>query len=330
MVNFNGATSLNSQFIKCVQSLLETNFQHFELIVVDNGSTDESASILKANFSREQRLKIIESRINLGYPGGCNLGFANASGEARYVVFLNNDLIVEPDWLKELVSVMESDATIGMAGSRTVVGKGNSMKIIDGAFLDNLGMIHMNWAQSNNNNVKEVFAATGACLIARTDIFKQIGGFDDTLFIQNEEVDLCWRMWVYGKRVVTVPRSVVYHIGGVSVRKLSSELREYYGARNRLLCFLKNYGCTNLLFYGTALVLIYIFYAYYVSLKGKPIYARSYIRALLWNVKNLRGLWAKRVVVQNLRRLNDSDLKKIGIFVSPSVTKLHMPKYGIS
>ena len=111
ILNYNGENYL----AECLSSVFRTKYQNFEVIFVDNASKDNSLEIVKKQFGQEERLKVLKSAHSLGFSGGNNFGFDHTKG--NYLVFLNNDTIVDPLWLQSLVDIMEQDKTIGLAGS---------------------------------------------------------------------------------------------------------------------------------------------------------------------------------------------------------------------
>jgi GT2 family glycosyltransferase len=111
ILNYNGIKYLEN----CISSVLQTTYPNFEVILVDNSSTDQSLKAVKDKFGSDQRLKIIENSSNLGFSGGNNVGYSFSKGE--YIAFLNNDTVVSPDWLTHLFNALKNDETIGLAQS---------------------------------------------------------------------------------------------------------------------------------------------------------------------------------------------------------------------
>ena len=111
ILNYNGEAYLNN----CLDSVLKSNYPNFEVVLTDNASTDKSIQIAQQTFSADPRLRIVINQKNLMFSGGNNAGYLHCRGE--YVAFLNNDTVVEPDWLVALVNTMQNDSTIGLAQS---------------------------------------------------------------------------------------------------------------------------------------------------------------------------------------------------------------------
>lgn len=132
VLNFNGENYLE----RCLFSVLGTKYPNFEVIFVDNASTDSSLDLVKKTFGTDKRLRIFKSNNNLGFSAGNNFGFCQARG--NYVVFLNNDTIADPYWLTALIDAMEDDATIGLAGSTILSIDGKKLRGAGGLWSDYL------------------------------------------------------------------------------------------------------------------------------------------------------------------------------------------------
>ena len=130
ILNYNGQSCLED----CLNSVLETKYPNFEVILVDNASKDESLKMAQKVFGADPRLKIVKNQTNVGFSGGNNIGFAYSKGE--YIVFLNNDTIVDPDWLATLVSAMQNDPTIGLAQSMILNIDGDKIQTAGWLFSD--------------------------------------------------------------------------------------------------------------------------------------------------------------------------------------------------
>jgi GT2 family glycosyltransferase/SAM-dependent methyltransferase len=188
----------------------------YEVIVVDNGSTDDTAPYLRTEQAAG-RLRCIINRDNAGFGGACNQGAAVARGE--FVVLLNNDTIPQTGWLSALVETM-SDLTVGIAGSRLLYPDGTIQHagIVWNA-RGELDHVHRGVpADDPRVMVPHDFAAvTGACLIIRREVFGEIGAFDSDYYMYVEDVDLCIRTWDAGLRVVYCPASAVVHLENASM-----------------------------------------------------------------------------------------------------------------
>ncbi len=203
----------------CIESIHTVAVDHsFEIIVVDNGSTDGSTAWL-AEQENLGRLRCVQNPQNLGYGQGCNLGAAKARG--RYLLILNNDMEVLPGWLEPLVTCLDLDPQVGIVGAclifadQTVQHGGVAMVEKTTADSVTLGGMHLSYQKSMDlpgaRKNLEMQAVTGACLMIRPDLFKQLGGFDEGYWNGNEDMDLCLKAGERGWKVVYMGDSLIYH-----------------------------------------------------------------------------------------------------------------------
>ena len=217
VLNFNGENYLE----RCLFSVLGTNYPNFEVIFVDNASTDSSLIIVEKAFGNDKRLKIFKSNENLGFSAGNNFGFGQARGD--YVVFLNNDTIADPYWLAALIDAMEEDATIGLAGSTILSIDGKKLRGAGGLWSDYLLFLCPIGAGKRGDfeflPTIEVSFASGCSMIAKKKFLKEIGLFDPEIPYNYDDTLLALKTWLAGKRVVTVSSSRICHIGGATTKK---------------------------------------------------------------------------------------------------------------
>jgi len=237
VLNYNGKELLKD----CFSSLRRINYpkERYEVIMVDNGSEDNSIEYVKKNFPW---VKILALDKNYGFAEGNNKGINVAKGE--YIVFLNNDTKVDKNWLIELVKVASSDEKIGIVGSKVL--NFYNPKIIEyaGGYLDILGSpFHRGLNEIDKgqyDRIEEVFYVLGSSLLIKRNVLKKLKYcFDPSYFLYFEETDLCWRVKLLGYKVVYVPSSIVFHKGGVTASKLK-EKAIYYLYKNKILSFKKN------------------------------------------------------------------------------------------
>ncbi|MBP1934764.1 glycosyltransferase [Ammoniphilus resinae] len=199
----------------CLRSIIENTLDiPYEIIIADDVSTDETVNI--ANYV--ENITVIRDQVNRGFLLNCNNAAKHANG--KYILFLNNDTNVQPDWLKHLVDLIERDETIGMVGSKLVYSDGR---------LQEAGGIIWNDASGWNygrlddpekpeyNYVKEVDYISGACIMIRSGLWRDLGGFDDRYVpAYFEDSDLAFGVRKHGYKVVLQPKSVVVHFEGIS------------------------------------------------------------------------------------------------------------------
>lgn len=232
--NYNGA-----HFLKpCLESILQITMRHFEIIVVDNGSQDNSIEVIKRFNSQ---LKYIPLNRNTGFSGAVNVGIKESQGE--FVVLLNNDTEVDNDWLENLLHCIEQDENIFSVSSKMM--KFNKRNIIDDA--GDQYML-MGWAfqrgngqkQKKRNRDMECFSSSAGAAIYRKSVFEEIGYFDEKFFAYMEDVDIGYRARLYGYRNMYCSKAIVYHVGsGTSGSKYNS-FKVKLAARNNVYVILKN------------------------------------------------------------------------------------------
>jgi len=322
ILNYNGGDLV----VQCLNSVLRIDYENFEVILLDNNSTDGSMTNVNNKFGSKQQVKIIMNKRNLGYAEGNNVGVMESNGE--YLVFLNNDVIVDPNFLKELVIVMKTDS-IAAAQAKLMFMDHPTKFYSAGHYIDYFGMVHVlgefEEDKGQFDNVYDIFGAHGAAFIVKRNLFLKVGGFDSDFFLLFEESDLCWRFWLIGYRIVFVPKAIAYHKHGYA-HKRSSFGREssltYYFVRNRLNSILKNYSWSRLITvlpFHAMLLLI----TFFMKINQRDFgSARALIRALVWNVRNSRVSIEKRKRVQNMRKVSDGFLINASIIRRPSIKEL--------
>jgi GT2 family glycosyltransferase len=284
IVNYNHAACLTD----LINSVLATEYGNFQVIFLDNASTDQSKEIMKT-FSDNRLTKIFLPK-NLGLCKARNLGAIYK--ESGYFAFLDPDVKVTPQWLQRLVETMEADTNVGIAESNI--------------------FSQISWGASSSERVK--LFALGASFIVRNNVWHQLGGFDEDYFVGFDDKDLGWRTWLLGYKVVGVsdPSYTVYHRPGVLRKGKGKNFFRFHDFKNRLCSFIKNFEAVTLL-QETPRIIFSIIYFCYVDLKNGQV---DGIRIIFWVLKNLRKLLQKRYSIQHTRKIKDRD---IGPLWDPSV-----------
>jgi GT2 family glycosyltransferase len=243
VVNLNGLEHLES----CFASLAAQDWpkDRLELLCVDNGSSDGSPQFLAKRFPG---VRVVPLATNTGFAGGCNAGANAATGQ--FLCFINNDMRADSAWVRHMVQPLIEDPTLGATGG----------KVLDweGQHVDFAGSV-MNWEgrgaqvgfgeRYNPGRLDKsgpMLFANGGSLAIRRDLFQDVGGFDEDFFAYYEDVDLGWRLWLYGYPVRYVPAAVTYHRHhGTSRGMPAGKLRLLY-ERNAFLAAIKNYDDASL------------------------------------------------------------------------------------
>lgn len=240
ILNYNGEQMLRN-FLPSVAA----NSPDAEIVVADNASTDNSVSVVKEILPAA---KLVCLDKNYGFAEGYNRALENIS--ADYSVLLNSDVEVTPGWLEPLVSLLDSDAGIVACQPKILDYKRKTHFEYAGAaggFIDRYGYPFCRGRifdtveedRGQYDTVCDVFWATGAALMLRTDAYRAVGGLDGRFFAHMEEIDLCWRFKARGQRVVCVPQSKVYHVGGATL-SAGNPKKTYLNFRNNLIMLYKN------------------------------------------------------------------------------------------
>jgi GT2 family glycosyltransferase len=241
--NWNGAAHLPD----CLDSLQSLAYPHerLEIIVVDNGSTDESVALVE---QRSPRVRVLAHPENLGFAAASNSGAHAAIGD--YVAFLNNDMRVDREWARQLVDAVDPSAGYVCVGGVILDWEGERIDFVDGwvNFHGFAGQEH--FRQPVDERLIEdrrdlLFACGGSMLISR-DVFLKLGGFDPGYFAFFEDVDLGWRLWLAGYRVRLAAQSRSFHRHHGTGSALPSHQRALLYERNALITLLKNVGDENL------------------------------------------------------------------------------------
>ena len=244
--------------------LTHTQLSEVEIVVADNGSTDSSLEFLQT-----QGVRIIVLDQNYGFAEGYNRAIAQVDSE--YVVLLNSDVEVTPHWLDTILEYMDAHPNVMAAQPKVLswnskqefeAGKREAISFehagAAGGMMDILGypycrgrlMTHLEVDHGQYDKVQPIFWATGACLLTRTRIYKELGGLDAKFFAHQEEIDLCWRMLNHASSaenqpiLVAIPQAVVYHLGGGTLG-YENPRKTFLNFRNNLLMLYKNLPTTH-------------------------------------------------------------------------------------
>ena len=243
VLNYNGLRHLKD----CFSSLTQLDYPEaqLELMLVDNASTDGSVEYVQVNYPQVQ---IVRNEENLGFASGNNCGARKAIGQ--YIVFLNNDMWVDPQFVRGLVKAVQSDPEVVSAAAKILNW--------DGTYLDFAGSIcnyaghaaqvgfGQPYSRDQFTQIKPMLFACGGAMIIDRQVFLDVGGFDDDYFIYFEDVDLGWRLWLLGYKVVFAPDAITNHRHHGTMSSFSNYRQMVLYKRNALYSMLKNYSDENL------------------------------------------------------------------------------------
>ena len=268
ILNWNGL----GDTVECLESLRRIAYPSYKIVVVDNGSKGNDASILEKKYGKV--IDIIRSKTNLGFAGGCNIGIRRAlKTDATYILFLNNDTTVESQFLTALVEVANNDKQIGIVGPKIyyyddphrIATVGGTVNFWTGnAPLIGRGTVD----HGEFEDVREVDYVSGCALLIKKEVVKRIGIFEEDYFAYFEETDLCTRARRSGYKVVVAPKSIVWH--KVSRSEKSGVISLYFMTRNRFLFMKKNATGIHFPFF----VLFFLFTDFVLKMESAKLFKK--------------------------------------------------------
>jgi riboflavin kinase/FMN adenylyltransferase len=305
ILNYNGKSWLE----KFLPPLFDHTGPEAKIIVADNCSTDDSTSFLRNNFPE---VEIIELERNFGFAEGYNRAIEQI--EEPYTLLLNSDVEVSPGWLSPLVELLESDKSIAAVQPRIRSYIDKHLFEYAGAaggWIDHLGYpfcrgrIFGEVEEDRNqyNQPAEIFWASGAAMLIRTDLFRNMGGFDGSYFAHLEEIDLCWRLKRAGYKLMVQPESLVYHVGGGTLGYLNAR-KTYLNFRNSLYTLFKNKSTATLLWLIPLRLVLDGLAAGLFLYEGKFKHILAILRAHFHFYKNLPALSRRRKLEKKNIELN--------------------------
>jgi GT2 family glycosyltransferase len=303
IANWNGGKI----FEKCLFSLTKLRYSKWELIIVDNGSNDGTAKLAADKKFEFKKVRVIQNKTNLGFAIANNQGYKVSRG--KYLLLLNNDTLVDPDFIKILVEEMERYEDLAVVQPKIKIMDNPHYLDNAGSFLTRIGFLH-HWGFMQKdgrgfNKSREIFAAKGACMLIRKNVVEKIGLFDEDFMSYFEESDFCWRVWLSGARVLYYPQTSILHKVGFTIKRLDVSNLNWHYYKNRISSLIKNLDFFNLLTILPIHIAISLGILLAFLLKGQFKNALIIWKALKWNVINLPKTLLKRKETQNLRKISD-------------------------
>ncbi len=315
ILNLNGRPYLE----QCLSSVRRLTVP-VEVVVADNGSQDGSVAYVRKSFPE---VRVVElSQTNLGFAEGYNRALALV--RTPWLVLLNNDAALEPDWLERLLQASQQNPRAAILGGKLLFSNaaGRVLQSAGARFTDSGAAFELGWGQPDQgqyDHAGPVGSIPGAALLIRREVFFELGGFDAGYFAYLEDAALCWQAWLAGYEVWYDPGAVAYHRFGASGGGRASPFRIRWMQRNRLANMLKYLEPWSLVRALPASVVYDVYRMIEYSTRGHWAANRALLEGRLAFWRDLGPILSQRAAIQRHRQISDQDLRRRGLLV-PSWT----------
>jgi GT2 family glycosyltransferase len=298
ILNYNGEKLL-PKFLPSVLKFSDTA----EIIIADNGSTDNSLALLEKDFPT---IRIIRLPENLGFCGGYNQALKMV--RATYFILLNSDVEVTSNWILPMLAILESNANVSAVQPKILSYNNRTLFEYAGAgggFIDALGypfcrgrlFNHVEEDHNQYDDERPVFWATGACMMIRSSVYQQFGGLDEDFFAHMEEIDLCWKIHRAGKLVYYTGRSKVYHLGAGTLG-YATPRKTYLNFRNGLAMITKHFNMWEIWWKLPLRICLDWLAAVVFLIQGESVHCKAVFEAHMNYAKSLKTIMLKRKQLQ--------------------------------
>lgn len=303
---------------KCLSSLNQQKFKNFEVIFVDNKSTDDSIEFVKRKFGW---VKIVKNNKDLGYACANNLGAKIAKG--IYLFLMNTDSYLKKDMFQKLSSILLNHPEYHLM---QLDEKQYDKKCLPDRYL--IFNMDLFGYPIGTNGKGPIFYADGAGLVITKKLFSRLRGFDEKFYMYLEDVDLSWRARLLGEKIYFIKNIHVYHYtGGTSISThttnrtyITTACRRYHAQKNNLRCLLKNYSFINVLWSFPVSVLLSSIEGFLYLIKGNLVGFIILHKAILWNIVYLVDTLKERKLTQRTRVISDDQILAI---TAKTISKFH-------
>ncbi|MEK7167345.1 MAG: glycosyltransferase family 2 protein [Patescibacteria group bacterium] len=322
----------------CLNSIFDQSFQDFKILIIDNASADDTIKFIKSNYNlylTNKKLKLIENKKNLGFCGGYNQGIREVIKDSEYILILNQDVILEKNFLEETMKFLKTNSNIAAVMPKIYYwdfDKNEKTDIIDSVgikMFKNRRAINIGEGEKDNeqyNQTKEIFGITGACAIFNAQALKNIGiklndkmteYLDEDFTAYKEDIDLSLRLRIYGWKIFFLPQAKAYHdrttkrkkslndISAALNKKNKSKLINYLSYKNHLLMLIKNEFLSNFIlhfpwifFYELKKFIFLLFFEFSTS------------KALFEFFKQLPIILKKRKIIMSHKKITAKEMRK--------------------
>ena len=299
VLNYNAGELL----LNCIESVKKSTYKNLEIIVVDNISTDKSQETCKEKYSD---IKLIQNDENFGYCEGNNIGIREAKGD--YIIILNPDTIVEPNWIEELISAYNAfgeglyqPKILSLDKPDILQSTGNMLHIFGFGFAKGKGKNDNHMAA----DIEKIGYASGTCLFTSKKVLDKIGLLDSFLFLYHDDLDLGWRAAQLGVNSFYVPKSIIYHAESYALKWSAKKF--YWLERNRKYCLLTHYSKKTYAKMLPSLLLVDLcVWLFYLS-KG---FLLAKIKAELDICRNKKAIETRYNQLEKIKTVSDKELIK--------------------
>lgn len=324
IANYNGKKYLRD----CLNSVVKTTYQNYEVIIIDDGSTDSSTRIIESYIKKHKHFRLFKNERNKGAAASRNVAIKKTTG--NIIVFLDNDTEVQASWLTHMVKEL-APKNIGACQSRLMDFEKRKLIQNTGVKLwaaTAWGLPQHQWKSYKKGLIKKQdleIIAISAALAVKREVVEKIGGFDEDEAVVTEDLDFSWRIWLAGYKMVLAEKSVVYHwTKAVEMRKNlrhSAAVIYYHLTKNSLTSIIKNYEAVNSIKFFFICILISMGRAALVLIKKHDTAAiKGTLKGFLYIMSHFNKILLKRKKIQSIRKYTDEFLfKKV-------ICNLHLTK----
>lgn len=302
VVSFNSEKHITN----CLTSILNQSKTNYEIIVVDNNSQDNTASIIEDFSSKDKQIKLIKNNVNIGYGNAISKAAEHTEGE--FLAILNADTVLDKLWAEKLLDAFSSDEKI-MSASGTVYFLNNELQST-GGMMDKYGAViqrENKMFYSRKISARTFFYNDGSSFMIRHNILQEIT-FDPMLFLYYEDVDLSWKIRMLNYKVEYIPTAISYHDMGHSYSDITLS-KFYYISRNRIYVCQKNYSLKNIVCRIPIMIFLIFFSSIFYDISKKPMgYTKNFFKAILWNVTNFGFMIKERKKIRSINKISDGEL----------------------
>lgn len=334
IANFNGEKYLRT----CLTSLLKSSISDYEIIVIDNNSTDSSLKIASEFQKRDSRIRLLKNKTNLGVPASRNRAISKCIGEI--IILLDNDTQVKKNSLEHLIQPLLINKDIGAAQALLLDFENrNLIQMAGGQLIPQAIWLIPFYQWQEYKKVKQKLTskniiAISAALAVKKEVLDKIGGYDSLLYNYTDDLDFSWRIWIAGYRVVLAYQSIVYHYTKSVARRTNigaNNFDVYFQlAKNSFRSILKNYETLNVIKYLPISIFVNLSRAILVLVRRRDLSALlAFFYSIWWSFKNLADTIQGRAETQATRKFSDKKIMD-EVFVSGGLLDIYNRNYRSS